>query len=240
MNIKNCISELLGMFALIFLGTMLLITGNYGFYAALIMGLIIIAWAYAFSDYTIQLNPVITLAYMLRNKIEKRQGILNIIFQLIGAIIGSLAVWIALDMPSSGIGENYALLNYSITATFAAELVATFILVIAVLRANDNLSNKHTGFVMGLIYVVGVMALMFLTSSGGSMNPTRSLTPAVLIGGDALSDLWIYIVAPILGSLLAVFVYAVYEVVPGEDKIEENEEISEEEIPEEMPDEITA
>ena len=237
MNIKNCISELLGTFALIFLGTMLLITSYYGMYAAILMGLIIVAWAYAFSNYNIQLNPVITLALMLRNKIDKRQGVLNIIFQIIGAIIGTLGVWIALDMPSSGLGENYALLNYSVTATFAAELIASFILVLAVLRASDNLSNKHTGFVMGLLYAVGVIALIHFTASGGSMNPARSLAPAVFAGGDALNDLWIYIAAPIMGCLLAALVHKVYEVAPGD---EEDIEISDDEVPEEMSDEIEA
>ncbi len=139
-----------------------------------------------------------------------------IIAQCLGAVLGA-AILLALATGKSdysvavnGLGQNgYGPLSpqhYSLAACFIAELVLTFLFLIVIFGATHPSAPKgFAGIAIGLTLVVA--NIVGIPISGTSVNPARSLGPALLVGGQALAQLWLFIVAPILGGLLAALVW---------------------------------
>jgi aquaporin Z len=196
--------------------------GNLG--VAFAFGLSVIAMAYAFGNISgCHINPAITISMFVAGKINARDTVSYIAFQCIGAIIGAGILYtIATGIPTyniayNGIGQN----SYSTTGTgfglipaLIAEITLTFIFVLAVHGATHQRSPKgFAGIAIGL--TLTLVHLVGIPLTGTSVNPARSLGPALIIGifdsNTALSQLWLFWAAPIIGGILAALVWKIFK-----------------------------
>lgn len=177
---------------------------------ALAFGLAVIAMAYTIGGISgCHINPAITLGAFLSNRIGGKDATLYIVFQVIGAIIGSAIIWI---LVSSG---SYAGITTTGANGFAeglmwqaliAETVFTFVFVFVVLGATSKLGfEQFAGLAIGLTLVLVHIVLIPIT--GTSVNPARSIGPALFEGGMAAKQLWVFIVGPLAGGALAACVW---------------------------------
>lgn len=181
-------------------------------------GLSVIAMAYAIGHISgCHINPAISIAMVAAGRMKLDEAILYIIAQIIGAIIGAGILYIIFTnhpgavigewaLGSNGWGTGY-LDTYNMTAAFVAEFVFTFIFLMVILGStstkniNGGFAGLAIGFSLVLIHIVGIKI------TGVSVNPARSIGPAIFAGGEALSQLWLFIVAPVLGGIVAAFTY---------------------------------
>jgi len=186
---------------------------------ALAFGLAVLVMVYAIGGISgCHINPAISISMLAAGKLSVKDTVGYVVFQCIGAVIGAgLLYWIAIGNPayslaSNGLGQNgYGVASpagYSMTAAFIAEVVLTFIFLLVVFGAtSQNAPKGFAGIAIGLsltlIHLVGIPI------TGTSVNPARSLGPAVIVGGTALSQLWLFWVAPIIGGLLAAAVWKI-------------------------------
>ena len=134
-----------------------------------------------------------------------KDAAMYMLFQVIGAFIGAGILMVL--APESGLGANAVQSGISVSGAVIAELVFTFIFVLVVLGTTDaeKGAGNLAGLAIGLTLVL--VHLVCIHYTGTSVNPARSIGPAVLAGGQALSDLWIFIVAPFAGAALAAGVW---------------------------------
>ena len=151
------------------------------------------------------INPAITLGVWLSKRMSGKDAAMYMLFQVIGAFIGA-GILMALA-PESGLGANAVQQGISVGGAVAAEVVFTFVFVLVVLGTTDadKGAGNFAGLAIGLSLVL--VHLVCIHYTGTSVNPARSIGPAVLAGGKALSDLWIFIVAPFVGAALAAGVW---------------------------------
>ena len=134
-----------------------------------------------------------------------KECIFYIIAQIIGAFVGSLLLALVLG-GFSALGANGLIGDTTIWIALVVEVILTFIFTTTILGVTDKKENGHvTGIVIGL--TLALVHLFGLPFTGTSVNPARSLAPAVLQGGSALCNVWIFIVAPIVGAVLAGLFY---------------------------------
>ena len=187
---------------------------------SLTFGLVIVAMAYSIGNISgCHINPAVSIAMLINKKISLRDFFGYIISQILGAFVGALIVALF-----SGGFENIAgcvngtagieLLGYGETAALfvalAVEIILTFVFVIAILGVTSKSENNAvTGLVIGgaltLVHLIGT------SLTGTSVNPARSIGPAIVnaFGGNltGLSQIWIFIVGPLVGGILAALVY---------------------------------
>lgn len=215
MNTKKFIAELIGTFMLVFIGTSTVVfggetIGHVGI--ALAFGLSIVAAAYSIGTVSgAHLNPAVSVAMFVNKRMTANELVTYIVAQVIGALVASstVAFLIAnsgLDMAKVGMGANGLADGVTVLGGFAFEVIASFIfiLVIVTVTSATKGNGKIAGLVIGL--TLSLIILMGLNITGLSVNPARSLAPALFVGGSALSQLWIFIVAPIVGGILAALV----------------------------------
>jgi aquaporin Z len=217
---KKYLAELFGTFVLVFVGTgSAVIAGSkIGYYGiALSFGLSLLVMVYAIGSISgCHVNPAVTISMLARRRIAARDAVFYIIFQCIGAVIASGVLYaIATGNPSyglavNGLGQNgYGAASpggYSMASVFAAEVVLTFMFVLVIHGATSQEAPKgFAGLAIGLSLTM--VHLVGIPISGTSVNPARSLGPAVIVGGTALSQLWLFWVAPIIGGLMAAAVW---------------------------------
>jgi aquaporin NIP len=202
---KKYIAELLGTFALIFCGTGAIIidqqtngqVGHIG--VAITFGLIVTAMIYAFGDKSgAHFNPAVTIAFSLANLFPKKEILPYIVSQIIGAFLASTIL--KLLFPAN-LNLGSTIPAGSNLQSFVLEIVLTFILMLTILFTSQG--SKETGTMAGLA-IGGVVLLEAMFAGpicGASMNPVRSLSPAIVSGN--FSTLWIYLTAPVLGAGLA-------------------------------------
>jgi aquaporin Z len=214
-------AELFGTFVLVFagLGTAVLAgsqVGNVG--VALAFGLSLLAMVYAIGPISgCHINPAVTFGFLLSRRMTASQAVGYWIAQIIGGIIASgIVLFIATGAPggslaslagaANGYGPQYSPGHYAMGACFVAEMFLTMILVFTVLGATDNRAPAgFAGVPIGVALTVIILAGIPVTN--GSFNPARSIGPAVFVGGWALQQLWLFIVAPLLGGALAARLY---------------------------------
>lgn len=173
---------------------------------ALAFGLAVVAMAYAIGGISgCHINPAITLGVWMSGRMSGKDAIMYVIFQVIGAIIGA-AILFALT-PIGGLGQNVCQEGINPATGFIAELVFTFVFVLVVLGTTD--SEKGAGNLAGLAIglTLVLVHLVCIRYTGTSVNPARSIGPAIFAGGEALSQLWIFILAPLCGGALAAGVW---------------------------------
>src|SRR5271170_5126355 len=220
---KKYAAELVGTFVLVFggVGSAVLAGSHIGFEGvSFAFGLSLLAMAYTIGPISgCHINPAVTLGFLIAKKISIKDAALYMVAQIVGAIIASaLLLFIAqgaangYDPSAAGFGANgYGLHSpgqYSLAACFLAEVVLTGFLVITVLGTTDiaapvGFAGIPIGLVLVLIHLVGIP----ITNT--SVNPARSIGPALFVGGWALQQLWLFIVAPFIGAVLAAVVYAI-------------------------------
>jgi aquaporin Z len=214
-------SELFGTFVLVFAGLGAAVLGGKQFGivgVALAFGLALMAMAYAVGPISgCHINPAVTLGMLLSKRIGMKETLGYWIAQIIGAIIAAgVILFIASQSPdgysaaNSGLAANgygdHSPGHYSLAAAFVAEMLLTMLLVVTVLGSTDNRAPAgFAGIPIGLILTSIHFAGVPVTN--GSFNPARSIGPAVFVGGWALEQLWLFIVAPFAGAVLASFVY---------------------------------
>lgn len=173
---------------------------------SLAFGLSVVAMAYAIGGISgCHINPAITFGVWLSKRMSGRDALMYVIFQIIGAFIGA-GILYALA-PESGLGANSIQTGISTTAAVVAEVVFTFVFVLVVLGTTDEKkgAGNLAGLAIGLTLVL--VHLVCIHYTGTSVNPARSIGPAVLAGGQAMTDLWIFIVAPLVGAALSAGVW---------------------------------
>ncbi|HBQ56856.1 MAG TPA: aquaporin [Porphyromonadaceae bacterium] len=176
---------------------------------AFAFGLSVVAMAYAIGSISgCHINPAITLGVLLTGRMSGKDAGLYIVFQIIGAILGSAILWFLAKESGSTTtltGAN-GFAEGQMTQAFVAETVFTFIFVLVVLGVTaKNGLNKFAGLAIGLALVL--VHIVCIPITGTSVNPARSIGPALFQGGAALAQLWVFIVAPFLGAVIAAFVW---------------------------------
>lgn len=203
---KKYISEIIGTFSLIFCGTGAMtineVTGGEVTHigVAITWGLIVMAMIYAFGETSgAHFNPAVTIAFAFAKKFSWKEVPKYIIAQFIGALLASTILWVL--FPNS---EYYGATIPILTPwrAFILELLLTFFLMLTII--NVSTGSKEVGVMAGI--AIGGIVLLEAMFAGpmtkASMNPIRSLAPAIISGH--YEHLWLYITAPILGALLAV------------------------------------
>ncbi|MBR2712662.1 MAG: aquaporin [Bacilli bacterium] len=208
---KKYISELLGTFVLVLFGCGVAVVTNADVIAtSLAFGLVIVAMAYSIGNVSgCHINPAVSLSMWLTKKMDTKDFICYVIAQTLGAIAGAGALGFLLGsfdaLGSNGYG-NPGQLATNLGIAIVVETILTFVFILAILGVTSKKENGHaTGMVIGLTLVL--VHLLGIAFTGTSVNPARSIGPALLQGGSALSQVWVFIVAPLVGSLLASLYY---------------------------------
>ncbi|MDI9603836.1 MAG: MIP family channel protein [Bacteroidota bacterium] len=214
---KKYVAELIGTMVLVLMGCGAAVFAGAGqpfdpigtLGVAFAFGLSVVAMAYAIGSISgCHINPAITLGVFLSGRMSGKDAGMYMLFQLIGAIIGSSILWfLAKDSGSTTTltGAN-SFAEGQMGVAFVAETVFTFIFVLVVLGVTaKNGLNKFAGLAIGLALVL--VHIVCIPITGTSVNPARSIGPALFEGGAALSQLWLFIVAPLLGAIIAALVW---------------------------------
>lgn len=211
--LKKCIAECIGTFVLVFFGcgTACAVKCNglspdaAYMMTALAFGLVIVAMAYSIGNISgCHINPAVSLAMLVSKKMTGKEFGAYVASQFIGGIIGGLFLSFFFDRKD-GLGTNGVYAN-DIWATLFIEIILTFVFIIAILGVTSKIANGTVaGIVIGLtLTLVHIFGIYF---TGTSVNPARSFGPAIFAGGSAFANVWIFIIAPLVGAVLAALVY---------------------------------
>ena len=174
---------------------------------AFAFGLAVVAMAYTIGGISgCHINPAITLACILTGRMNAKEGCMYIIFQIIGAFIGSaLLALLTANVPGlEGTGANDLQANVTVLGGLLAEIIFTCVFVLVVLGATsktNGATNNFAGLAIGLSLVL--VHLVCIRYTGTSVNPARSIAPAIFQGGTALTYLPIFIFGPFVGGACA-------------------------------------
>ena len=214
---KRYISELIGTMVLVLFGCGSAaiagsVLGNLGI--ALAFGLSIVAMAYVIGDISgCHINPAVSIGMWIDGRLETKDLIMYIIFQCIGAIIGTALLAVIINSAPSlggymatGLGQNgfgtASSVGLNLIGAVIVEIILTFVFVFTVLGVTKNeKTSAVAGIVIGL--TLAFVHIMGIPLTGTSVNPARSLAPALFIGGQALEQVWVFILAPIIGAVIA-------------------------------------
>jgi aquaporin Z len=214
---KKYIAECVGTFVLTFLGcgtAMFLGCGEPAGVVgtAIAFGLAVVAMAYTIGEISgCHINPAITLGVALSGRMSWKDACGYWIGQIIGGIIAGallllLANVVGKDLTGA-LGSNGVANAGGVGGAFLVEVIATFIFVLVVLGATDAKfgAGKPAGLAIGLSLIL--IHLVCINLTGTSVNPARSIGPALFAGGQALKDVWVFICAPLVGGALAACVW---------------------------------
>lgn len=219
-GMKKYVCEFLGTLVLVLLGCgSAVISGGIGgtlgtLGIAFAFGLVIVAMAYSIGRVSgCHVNPAVSLAMLISGKMSWKDFAGYVVAQVLGAFAGSgilLAIVNATSLGNVGLGANgygeLSAVGLSLGGAILVEIIATFIFLIAILGVTDGSKYDHVaGLVIG--FTLTLIHIVCIPLTGTSVNPARSLAPAVLVGGTAFSQVWVFIVAPMVGAALAAFVW---------------------------------
>ncbi|HEY1622594.1 MAG TPA: aquaporin [Streptosporangiaceae bacterium] len=229
---RKLIAETFGTAVLVFFGVgVATLTFGFRFYGlspaagdvatALAFGIVLLALAHAIGPLSgCHVNPAVTLGVLLARRMTLAEAIAYWIGQFVGGILGTLLLWAVVarvpDYSRSqvGLGANGwgadSLLHISLGGAFLVEVILTAVFVFVILAVTGKEGNATTaGLVIGL--TLTVIHLIGIPLTGTSVNPARSLGPALILGGTPLSQVWLFIVAPLVGGVLAAAIqYVLY------------------------------
>jgi aquaporin Z len=217
---QKYLAELIGTFVLVFIGcgSAVVAGKEVGFLGiALAFGIAVLVMVYAIGSVSgCHINPAITIAMLVNGKISGKDAGAYIVCQCIGAIIASVLLFAimtglpAYNIATNGLGQNgYGIASpggFPLMSALIAEVILTFIFLMVIFGATSKAAPAgFAGIAIGLsltmIHIVGIPI------TGTSVNPARSLGPALIVGGTALAQLWLFIIAPIIGAVLAALVW---------------------------------
>ena len=215
---KKYIAECVGTFVLTFLGcgtAMFLGCGEPAGVVgtAIAFGLAVVAMAYTIGEISgCHINPAITLGVALSGRMSWKDACGYWVGQVIGGILAGavlllLTKVVAAPDLTGGLGSNGVANAGGVGGAFLVEVIATFLFVLVVLGTTDAKfgAGKPAGLAIGLSLIL--IHLMCINLTGTSVNPARSIGPALFAGGDALKDLWVFICAPLVGGALSACVW---------------------------------
>jgi aquaporin Z len=180
---------------------------------ALAFGLVLLALAYVLGPVSgCHVNPAVTLGALLSRRIQPVEAVGYWVAQIAGGILGALLLWGLFSTSplysrsATGLGTNgwgpASDVHIGAGGAFLAEVVLTALFVFVILGVTSKIGNAATaGMVIGLSLTV--VHLIGIPLTGTSVNPARSLGPALIVGGRALSQVWLFIVAPLVGGVIA-------------------------------------
>ena len=212
---KKFVAELIGTFMLVFIGTGAVVFGNgvegLGHLGiALAFGLAIVVAAFSIGTVSgAHLNPAVSIAMFVNKRLSSSELVNYILGQVVGAFLASGSVLFLLvnsGMSTASLGENALANGVTVFGGFLFEVIATFLFVLVIMTVTS--ASKGNGAIAGLVIGLSLTALILagLNVTGLSVNPARSLAPALFVGGAALQQVWIFILAPIVGGVLAALV----------------------------------
>ncbi|MCR5341355.1 MAG: MIP family channel protein [Saccharofermentans sp.] len=218
-GLRKYVAECIGTFTLVLIGcgtAMLTGCDKWGGYltTAFAFGLVIVGMAYCVGNISgCHINPAVSLACLISGRMNAKDFGLYFVFQTIGAILGAAVLKGIFAMggitdATGGLGSNgLAGVNGNIGAGIIVEVILTFIFILVILGVTDG-DYKHgsfggvvIGFSLVMVHILGIGL------TGTSVNPARSIGPAIFAGGAALTNLWVFIVGPFAGAALAALVY---------------------------------
>ena len=225
---KKYLAELVGTFVLTFLGCGAAVslgcdTAHVAGTAAVVgtaiaFGLAVVAMAYTIGGISgCHINPAISLGCFLSGRMSAKDCGMYIVFQIIGAILAAAVLGVLAGFDS-GLGANGLQTldeigkagTVTVTTGLIAEIVLTMIFVLVVLGATsktNGATNNFAGLAIGLSLIL--IHLVGIHYTGTSVNPARSIVPALFAAGDALNQLWIFIVGPFVGGALAAVIWKI-------------------------------
>lgn len=217
---QKALAELIGTFTLVLFGcgAAVIAGGDVGLTGiSFAFGLALIGMAYGIGPVSgCHINPAVTLGVVAAGRMTLPQAIPYIVAQLIGAALAAVVLMTiasgkaGYDLSVNGLGQNGwgagYLGEYTMAAAFIFETVATFLFVTVILGATGaGAPSAMAGLAIGLTLVV--IHLVGINVTGVSVNPARSFGPALLVGGQAMAQLWLFIAAPVLGGVIAGLVF---------------------------------
>ena len=212
---KKYIAEFLGTLVLVLFGTgIAVVSGGDLVATSLAFGLAIVACAYVIGNISgCHVNPAVSLAMLISKKISAKDFICYVVAQVLGAIAGTAILFFILsntNLGTTALGANFygelSANNISLLAAIVTEIVLTFVFIYTILGVtSDKDKSSIAGVVIGL--TLTFVHLIGIPLTGTSVNPARSLAPAIFLGGEALKQIWVFIVFPLVGGALAAFTY---------------------------------
>ncbi len=211
---KKYLAEFIGTLTLVLFGTGVAVLSGNLVATSLAFGLAIVACAYVIGDISgCHVNPAVSLSMFLSKKMTLKDFICYVIAQVLGAFAGSLILYFMLKNSNVGVlnlGANgYGALsatNISVWVALVTEIILTCVFVYTILGVtSDDKKSNVAGIVIGLTLMF--VHLLGINLTGTSVNPARSLAPAVLLGGEALCQVWVFIIGPFIGSILATYLF---------------------------------
>jgi aquaporin Z len=227
---KKYFAELIGTMVLVLMGCGSAViaganlgglNGNGTVGIAFAFGLAVLAMVYAIGAISgCHINPAISISMFVAGKLSGKDTAFYVVFQCGGAIIGAGILYaIAVGNPTynlaiNGLGQNgYGAASpggYNLVSALIAEIVLTFIFLLVIFGStSEHVPKGFAGLSIGLTLVL--IHLVAIPIDGTSVNPARSLGPALFAGTTALSQLWLFIVAPIIGGILAAIVWKTFK-----------------------------
>ena len=207
---KKYIAEFIGTFVLVLVACgVAVVTGANIAATALAFGLVIIAMAYSIGNVSgCHINPAVSFGMLLSKKMSCKDFCWYVVAQILGAIAGAAALGALLGsfdaLGADGFGEGFLATNAWIA--LLVEIILTCVFVLTILGVTSKKENSSiAGIVIGL--TLTLVHLLGIRFTGTSVNPARSIGPALLQGGEALSQLWVFIIAPLIGAALASLIY---------------------------------
>ena len=212
---KKYISEFIGTLVLVLFGCgIAVVSGGELVATALAFGLSIVAMAYAIGNISgCHVNPAVSLAMLINGKLTVKEFLFYVLAQVLGAFAGAGILYGILaathtgvtGLGTNGFGDGYGL-EINMIGAIITEIVLTFVFIYTILGVtSDEKKSSVAGIVIGL--TLTFVHLLGINLTGTSVNPARSLAPAVIMGGTALAQVWVFIVAPFIGSAVAAVVF---------------------------------
>lgn len=224
---KRYISELIGTMILVLFGCgtaalTLNLFGANGFMGvltiAIAFGLTIVATAYVIGNVSgCHINPAVSLGMLIDGRMNVKDFVCYVVAQIIGGIVGILILMAIIGSAPSlggvavtGLGADgfgsASMVGLTMVGALLVEIVLTFVFVFTVLGVTDKVENGSVaglviGFTLTLVHILGIPL------TGTSVNPARSIAPALFTGGLALQQLWVFIVGPLVGAAIAALIY---------------------------------
>ncbi len=215
-DFKKYIAEAIGTFVLVLIGcgSAVIAGDQIGFLGiSLAFGLSVVVMAYAIGPISgCHINPAISISMRVAGKLNTQDTIFYVVAQCIGAVLASAVLLMIAKghgnyaLAVNGLGQNgygaHSPMGYSLMSCFTAEVVLTALFLFVIFGATAKAASPQlAGLAIGLSLVI--IHLVGIPISGTSVNPARSFGPALLVGGDALRQLWLFWVAPIAGGIVS-------------------------------------
>lgn len=219
-KISKYVAEIIGTMVLVFVGcgsaVFLGCDPNGGHLAvAVAFGLSIVAMAYVIGNVSgCHINPAVSLGALLDKRISVGDFCGYAVSQIIGSISGAALLKLVSDTAgidkTGGLGSNLVSGAGGTGGAFIVEVILTFIFILTILgvtadKSKDSVAGIVIGLTLTFVHIIGIPL------TGTSVNPARSIGPAIFAGGQALTDLWVFIAAPLVGAILAALAYKLFK-----------------------------